>query len=208
AGPPRPGVLPEGRPARAPQGWGLRGAPRRDSARPGSGVRATVLATVQRAVADRAPRLPDSQPGASRTARGRTGGRVSGLPPRLGALTVAHRRMRMQRVSHRAEGGPMPVACPHCQSSVEQADLNAQEILCPACGSSFRLERDTTVDWASSRGPRTLGKFELIEAVGSGAFGTVYKARDPRLDRTVAIKVPRSGHLADRADLDRFLREA
>ena len=102
----------------------------------------------------------------------------------------------------------MPVACPHCQSSVEQADLDAQEILCPACGSSFRLERDSTVDWASSRGPRTLGKFELIEAIGSGAFGTVYKARDPRLDRTVAIKVPRSGYLADRADLDRFLREA
>src|SRR5262245_40787199 len=102
----------------------------------------------------------------------------------------------------------MPVACPHCQSSVEQADLDAQEILCPACGSSFRLERDSTVDWASSRGPRTLGEFELIEAVGSGAFGTVYKARDPRLDRTVAIKVPRSGHLADGSDLGRFLREA
>ena len=35
------------------------------------------------------------QPGASRTDRGRTGGRVSRLLPRLGALTVAHRRMRM-----------------------------------------------------------------------------------------------------------------
>jgi tetratricopeptide (TPR) repeat protein/tRNA A-37 threonylcarbamoyl transferase component Bud32 len=100
------------------------------------------------------------------------------------------------------------VACPHCQSSVEQADLDIQEVLCPACGSSFRIERDSTVDWASSHGPRTLGKFELIEAIGSGAFGTVYKARDLRLDRTVAIKVPRSGNLADRADLDRFLREA
>src|SRR5690349_18506211 len=102
----------------------------------------------------------------------------------------------------------MPVACPHCHSSVELADLDAREILCPACGSSFRPEGDSTVDWASSRGPRTLGNFEIIEAVGSGAFGTVYKARDPRLDRTVAIKVPRSGRLADRADLDRFLREA
>src|SRR6516225_2564675 len=102
----------------------------------------------------------------------------------------------------------MLLTCPHCQSSVEQADLNAREVLCPTCGSSFRLERDSTVDWASSCGPRTLGKFELIEAIGSGAYATVYKARDPRLDRTVAIKVPRSGHLADRADLDRFLREA
>src|SRR5581483_11229060 len=44
--------------------------------------------------------------------------------------------------------------------------------------------------------------------VGQGAFGTVYKARDPELDRTVAIKVPRAGNLAGPQDLDRFLREA
>ena len=41
----------------------------------------------------------------------------------------------------------MPLACLHCQCPVEPADLDAQEILCPACGSSFRLERDSTVDW-------------------------------------------------------------
>lgn len=55
---------------------------------------------------------------------------------------------------------------------------------------------------------RTLGKFELIDIVGRGAFGTVYKARDPELDRIVAIKVPRAGNLAGRVELDRFVREA
>jgi WD40 repeat protein/tRNA A-37 threonylcarbamoyl transferase component Bud32 len=102
----------------------------------------------------------------------------------------------------------MPLTCPHCQSPVEVADADAQEILCPACGSSFRLQQESTLAWTPLGAHRTLGKFELIEAVGSGAFGTVYRARDPQLDRTVAIKVPRSGRLADRADLDRFLREA
>jgi WD40 repeat protein/tRNA A-37 threonylcarbamoyl transferase component Bud32 len=53
-----------------------------------------------------------------------------------------------------------------------------------------------------------LGRFELIETVGIGAFGTVYKARDARLDRVVAIKVPRAGSLATEEDRDRFLREA
>jgi WD40 repeat protein/tRNA A-37 threonylcarbamoyl transferase component Bud32 len=53
-----------------------------------------------------------------------------------------------------------------------------------------------------------IGKFELLHVVGQGAFGTVYKAHDPELDRIVAIKVPRAGNLTGPQELDRFLREA
>jgi serine/threonine protein kinase len=53
-----------------------------------------------------------------------------------------------------------------------------------------------------------LGKFELIVKVGVGAFGSVYKARDPKLDRVVAVKVPRMGNLTSDEDRDRFVREA
>src|SRR5262249_10141570 len=49
---------------------------------------------------------------------------------------------------------------------------------------------------------------ELLSGVGSGAFGTVYKARDRELDRTVAIKVPRSGSFSNPDEQERFLREA
>src|SRR5450631_240483 len=53
-----------------------------------------------------------------------------------------------------------------------------------------------------------LGPYEVFSAIGAGGMGEVYKARDTRLDRTVAIKVL-SAHLADRADLrERFDREA
>jgi WD40 repeat protein/tRNA A-37 threonylcarbamoyl transferase component Bud32 len=55
---------------------------------------------------------------------------------------------------------------------------------------------------------RFVGRFELLGTVGVGAFGTVYKARDPELDRIVAIKVPRASSLARGEDQDRFLREA
>jgi serine/threonine protein kinase len=55
---------------------------------------------------------------------------------------------------------------------------------------------------------RRLGKFELLEELGVGSFGQVFRARDTELDRTVAIKIMRAGRLASRADVDRFLREA
>ena len=37
-----------------------------------------------------------------------------------------------------------------------------------------------------------LGKYEIIDSLGSGGMGEVYRARDPRLERDVAIKVIRS----------------
>jgi serine/threonine-protein kinase len=55
---------------------------------------------------------------------------------------------------------------------------------------------------------RKLGKFEIIEKVGQGAMGVVYKARDPFIDRIVALKTLTTG-LADDANLlKRFYSEA
>jgi serine/threonine protein kinase len=56
--------------------------------------------------------------------------------------------------------------------------------------------------------PRTLGRFELLGVLGEGAFGTVYRARDPRLERVVALKIPRAGSLPSGQETDLFLREA
>ena len=56
--------------------------------------------------------------------------------------------------------------------------------------------------------PRQLGKFQLLEELGSGSFGQVFRARDTELDRPVAIKLLRAGRFATREELDRFQREA
>jgi serine/threonine protein kinase len=102
----------------------------------------------------------------------------------------------------------MQILCPHCNNPIKLVKISArEEIICPSCGSSFRLETDTTTDPANGS-PQRLGRFELTGVVGHGTLGTVFKARDRELDRNVALKVPRAGNLAGPQELDRFLREA
>src|SRR5579864_7293117 len=53
-----------------------------------------------------------------------------------------------------------------------------------------------------------LGPYEILSAIGAGGMGEVYRARDTRLERTVAVKIL-PDHIADRAGLrERFEREA
>jgi eukaryotic-like serine/threonine-protein kinase len=53
-----------------------------------------------------------------------------------------------------------------------------------------------------------LGPYEILSALGSGGMGEVYKARDARLDRFVAIKVLPADKLTDPERRRRFVQEA
>ncbi|MGC2831638.1 MAG: protein kinase [Candidatus Acidiferrum sp.] len=53
-----------------------------------------------------------------------------------------------------------------------------------------------------------LGKYEIITEIGRGAMGAVYKARDPLIDRLVALKTITGGPSAQSNLLDRFYQEA
>jgi len=55
---------------------------------------------------------------------------------------------------------------------------------------------------------KKLGKFEIISKVGQGAMGVVYKARDPFIDRIVALKTLTTGLAEDPHHLKRFYSEA
>jgi eukaryotic-like serine/threonine-protein kinase len=53
-----------------------------------------------------------------------------------------------------------------------------------------------------------LGQYELVQLLGRGGMGAVYKARQPGLDRWVAVKVLAAGAFADQTARERLKREA
>ena len=53
-----------------------------------------------------------------------------------------------------------------------------------------------------------LGSYEILSALGAGGMGEVYRARDTRLDRDVAIKILPEAFAADAERVARFQREA
>jgi tetratricopeptide (TPR) repeat protein len=99
-------------------------------------------------------------------------------------------------------------ACPRCrQTMAADGSGDRSRLTCRSCGTTFRWDPGHRPA-ASPNGPPRLGRFELLEEVGRGAFGTVWRARDVELDRLVAIKVPRGNRWVTPADEERFVREA
>ncbi len=105
-----------------------------------------------------------------------------------------------------AGSGGVHIRCPHCQCAVELLDeTKLDEVTCDACGSSFSLVG--VEDSPELAGRRTVGRFKLIERIGMGGFGAVWRARDAELDREVAVKIPRRSQL-DPREAELFFREA
>jgi hypothetical protein len=77
--------------------------------------------------------------------------------------------------------------CPHCRSPLQPVGDGA-EALCSGCGSTFRVQGNRPA--LDPHAVQVLGKFQLLERVGQGAFGEVWRARDTELDRIVALKLP------------------
>ncbi len=99
------------------------------------------------------------------------------------------------------------VRCPACHTAMQLAvDTLLTQLTCKGCGTAFSIVEEG-LDSAAKPPLSQLGRFELIERLGVGSFGSVWKARDKDLDRTVAIKIPRQGTM-NAAEQERFLHEA
>jgi hypothetical protein len=61
---------------------------------------------------------------------------------------------------------------------------------------------------AAGEGPPVLGDFEILERIGQGAMGAVFRARQRSMDRLVAVKVLKPSLAGDKAYVERFWHEA
>jgi len=82
----------------------------------------------------------------------------------------------------------------------------------PRTATRLKGEAPPGLQLSGEEGRQRIGRYEVIKTIGKGAMGVVYKARDPLLDRVVAVKTIMSpqgqGRRVRSAFLERFQREA
>lgn len=123
-------------------------------------------------------------------------------------------------------------SCPNCGRSESVGDdclttKNDAEIVCPNCTAKIdtqsitwsdptassvapkesATEGDQTLEWKGDMPPPPIPGYEMIRQVGQGGMGVVFKARELKLNRLVAIKMILGGLYAEAGQLARFHTE-
>jgi Tol biopolymer transport system component len=127
------------------------------------------------------------------------------------------RWQQVERLYHEARARPAAARAPFLAEACRgDADLHREVealLASPATAEGFLAGGAMAVAGAAVgvtavRPGHRLGVYEVGEQIGAGGMGEVYRARDTRLGRDVAIKVLPGGFVTDRDRLARFAREA
>src|SRR5881394_2248121 len=95
--------------------------------------------------------------------------------------------------------------CPSCHSPLP---IGISDGMCALCisqllaGAGGRRTHKKSGKW-----PRRFGEYELLEKVGMGGMGIVFKARQRQHDRVVALKMIRRNQFAGEHEIQRFRSE-
>jgi len=102
-----------------------------------------------------------------------------------------------------------PARCPKCGSRLEYDTAVDERIVCTGCQALLSVPgKHKLSDKVDPLIGQSLGQFEILELLGRGGMGAVYKARQPSLNRFVAIKVLPRAFSRDASFIERFSREA
>ncbi|MBI2191197.1 MAG: serine/threonine protein kinase [Planctomycetes bacterium] len=113
------------------------------------------------------------------------------------------------------------LTCASCGSPLDPEEAPGPGTVCPRCGRPVQTPGPSAAEGVGLPGggfagekkgtatiPKFLGGFELLEKIGAGGMGTVFKARQVSLNKIVALKVLKPSLARNQKFVERFRREA
>ncbi|UCE42611.1 MAG: protein kinase [Candidatus Aminicenantes bacterium] len=100
--------------------------------------------------------------------------------------------------------------CPSCET-----DNPSESLFCSKCGTQLGLSKDAPLPTKTIETPRKelttgstfAGRYQIIEELGRGGMGRVYKAIDTEVDEKIALKLIKPEIAADKKTIERFRNE-
>ena len=101
----------------------------------------------------------------------------------------------------------MTIKCPKCQF-----DNPNDTAFCGKCGTNFDIDKGPTKTLETpleelTRGTVFAGRYEIIEELGKGGMGKVYRVEDTKVKEEVALKLIKPDIAADKKTIERFKNE-